>query len=246
MFLKKFIKNTAHPWPEQIAGVLTKVSARAGRFSLRYDDKCQAVVLVWPEKLKPTAARLVFAQKFVAAHQDWILQQNETHIKNIKYAGDNVLVHGQPYSLHYRPGRGVDDIVGSHIFIHGDARHFQGRVTRLLKKYAALEILPILRAKEAVLNLSPSDLKLFDPKTRWGSCTARGRVMLSWRLILAPPVVMDYVIAHEIAHRVHMNHGAKFWALCDDLADDSQAAQDWLKKEGRRLMSLRFSATPGS
>ena len=80
---------------------------------------------------------------------------------------------------------------------------------------------------------------MIDPKTRWGSCAPDGSMMFSWRLILAPPDVLDYVVAHEVAHRIHMNHSPKFWALCASLTADAGEAKRWLKKNGHALMAYR-------
>jgi predicted metal-dependent hydrolase len=74
-----------------------------------------------------------------------------------------------------------------------------------------------------------------DPKGRWGSCSHRGRLSFSWRLILAPEWVLDYVIAHEVAHLVEMNHGPRFWRLVERLYPDSLRPREWLRRNGTRL-----------
>lgn len=84
----------------------------------------------------------------------------------------------------------------------------------------------------------PQKISIRDTKTRWGSCSAKGDVMLSWRLLLMPEAVMDYVVAHEVAHRVHHNHGRKFWALCASLTSDAPAARRWLRHHGAEVMGL--------
>ena len=81
----------------------------------------------------------------------------------------------------------------------------------------------------------PSGLQLSSARTRWGSCTAAGVIRLNWRLLQAPPAVLDYVMAHELAHLEHMNHSPAFWAETARLYPDWQTARRWLKQHGAEL-----------
>ena len=83
---------------------------------------------------------------------------------------------------------------------------------------------------------------LRDTRSRWGSCTAEGALMYSWRLVMAPPEVLRYVAAHEVAHLVEMNHSHRFWAVVEGLYPDWQAQRAWLHRHGGALHSLRFGA----
>jgi hypothetical protein len=87
----------------------------------------------------------------------------------------------------------------------------------------------------SAIGRAPPPIGIRDPKARWGSCSAKGRLSFSWRLIMAPPTVLDYVAAHEVAHLLHLNHGAKFKAALSDLAANEAEAQDWLTREGSGL-----------
>ena len=78
-------------------------------------------------------------------------------------------------------------------------------------------------------------LSIRDPATRWGSCSATGSLSFSWRLILAPPAVLDYVVAHEIAHLRELNHSARFWSEVAGLVGDSKAERAWLRRNGTQL-----------
>ena len=82
-----------------------------------------------------------------------------------------------------------------------------------------------------------------DQKSRWGSCTSDGQLSFSWRLILAPSYVLDYVTAHEVAHLVEMNHGARFWRLVDRAVPRLEAARQWLHDHGAELH--RYGPSPG-
>ncbi len=75
-----------------------------------------------------------------------------------------------------------------------------------------------------------------DQKTRWGSCSARGTLSFNWRLMLAPPAVLDYVVVHELCHLTHMNHSAAFWALVESVCPDYRIHRKWLKEHGQELV----------
>lgn len=87
-------------------------------------------------------------------------------------------------------------------------------------------------------------ITLRDTRSRWGSCSARGDLMFSWRLIMAPPEVLDYVAAHEVAHLEEMNHSPAFWAACAGLCPGYQAPRRWLKTHGAALQAWRFDSLP--
>lgn len=78
-------------------------------------------------------------------------------------------------------------------------------------------------------------IRIGDPQTQWGSCHPDGRISYSWRLMLAPEVARDYIVAHEVAHLVHNNHGKGFWQLCKQLSADFEAGHGWIKNEGKSL-----------
>jgi predicted metal-dependent hydrolase len=96
---------------------------------------------------------------------------------------------------------------------------------------------PLAYQKAATIGKKISKIDLRDTKSRWGSCSTDKRLMLSWRLIMAPPEILDYVVAHEVAHLKHMDHSKKFWDLCYELANgDGDYARQWLKDNGNNLM----------
>jgi predicted metal-dependent hydrolase len=88
----------------------------------------------------------------------------------------------------------------------------------------------------------PARLRLADPGGRWGSCSSAGDIMLSWRLVLAPPEVLDYVAAHEVAHLAQMNHSPAFWATVAALVPDYAPRRTWLQRHGATLHLWRFEA----
>jgi predicted metal-dependent hydrolase len=119
--------------------------------------------------------------------------------------------------------------------VAGEFDHAPRRLLDWLKRQANLD----LRARVAVhadrLDLEPSRICVRDQATRWGSCSTSGALSFSWRLVLAPPLVLDYLAAHEVAHLAHMNHGKRFWKLVAKTMPQYQEAQVWLRKHGASL-----------
>ena len=220
--------------PAEVGGVRVKPSVRARRLSLRIDARAGDVVLVWPRRASEKSAL-----QFVCENRRWIeTQKSRLTGERLLQAGDKVSVRGCDYVIEHRSGRGVTRFEGDAIVVHGDIAHFPRRLRDFLKKESRRVLTECAREKTRELNLYFKSLRVIDPNTRWGSCGHDGRLMFSWRLILAPEDVLDYVVAHEIAHLVHMNHSKKFWALCASLTKDAAASRRWLREHGMRL--LRF------
>ena len=224
----------ATPPPAEISGVRVVPSRRARRMNLRVEARTGEVVLTLPPR-----ASVARAQAFVEKSRRWI-ESHRQRAQELPGARDGMrlAVRGAEYTLRHVPGRGLSRFEGEEIIIHGAPEHLPRRLRDFLKAQAA-EILPPLAAEKASrLGLPPVPLRVLDPRARWGSCGPDGRIMLSWRLVLTPPLVMDYVVAHEVAHRRHLNHGKKFWALCDSLCEDGPTARAWLKAHGDRVMRM--------
>ncbi len=226
-----FFKSKTIP-PAEIAGIRVRPSMRARRMSLRVEARSGEVVLVFPKRGSEKSAL-----RFIAQNRDWIEKQLLKKPAAQKIVpGASLSLLGRAYSVEHKPGRGVTRIEGGRIIVHGDPAHMQRRLRDFLKKEAARVLTALTFEKTAALGLKMTSIRVIDPRTRWGSCGADGRLMFSWRLILAPEAVMDYVVAHEVAHRIHMNHSKKFWALCATLTPDAAHSRRWLKTHGPRLM----------
>lgn len=234
--LKKTVPVAARkPVPSEIDGVRVKPSARARRMSLRLDVKLGDVVLVWPKRASEAGAR-----RFIEKNKEWIAQSRRKATPPQVFAEGGVIsVQGQDFVIVRRDGRGVARLEGDALIVHGKPEYLHRRVKDFLKAQARAVLEESAARKQEQLGLVPKTIRVIDPRTRWGSCAPDGRLMFSWRLILAPPPVLDYLVAHEVAHRVHMNHGRRFWALCDSLAENAGAARRWLKKNGVALMSYK-------
>jgi predicted metal-dependent hydrolase len=128
-------------------------------------------------------------------------------------------------------------IVDGEILVRGDPAHLARRVRDHLIALAGAEIASRARRLAAQIGRDVARVTLRDTRSRWGSCSARGNLSFSWRLIFAPEPVLDYVVAHEVAHLVEMNHGQRFWKLVADLVPDNAGPRAWLKRHRTRLLS---------
>ncbi|MEQ1438101.1 SprT family zinc-dependent metalloprotease [Fontimonas sp. SYSU GA230001] len=106
---------------------------------------------------------------------------------------------------------------------------------RELMHHAGVESRRLLDAEAARLGVRWTRLSIADPRSQWGSCAPDGTVSLSWRLIMAPPPVLRYVVVHELCHRVHMDHSAHFWSLVAQQLPDYLQHKAWLREHGQRL-----------
>jgi predicted metal-dependent hydrolase len=127
---------------------------------------------------------------------------------------------------------------GGEIVVGGSAEFLPRRVADFYRAEArrALSALALHKAEAAALR--PRRVSVKDTSSRWGSCAADRSLAFSWRLVMAPPFVQDYVAAHEVAHLRHMNHGPRFWALVAQLTPHSASAMAWLKREGPGLLRI--------
>lgn len=115
-------------------------------------------------------------------------------------------------------------------------------VAAYLRARAQSVLVPAAQSAAARLGREIRRISLRDTRSRWGSCTAQGNLMFSWRLAMAPPEVQLYVASHEAAHLVEMNHGPRFWQLVERLSPDWRARRNWLRKHGPSLHRYSFDA----
>ncbi len=207
-------------------------SPRARRLTLRA-DAVRGIVRV----SLPPRAQLAEAEAFVTAHHGWIASRVACWPVAVPFApGAPIPFDGTTLTLDWtagRPARVVRD--GDRLVLGGVAATVPGRTLRWLRAAALADLAPATTALAARLGRTAT-VAVRDPASRWGSCAASGAITYSWRLILAPPAVRQSVVAHEVAHLIHPNHGAAFWALAADLTDgDLAAARGWLKRHGAGL-----------
>jgi predicted metal-dependent hydrolase len=201
---------------------------------LRVDHARQRVVLVAPS----TVARR-HAVDFLVRHEGWLNARLAQLPTARPFAdGATVPILGAPHVIRGDATRlrGLVSRDAGFVTVPGAPDHLGRKLTEFLKKEAKREIETRANTKAASIGKRIGGLSIRDTRSRWGSCSTRGGLAFSWRLILAPEWVLDYVVAHEVAHLKEMNHGPRFWALCAGLTDgDPKAARAWLRQNGSAL-----------
>ena len=220
--------------------VALRRSARARRISLKVSRLDGAITLTLPLR---TPRRQ--GECFLAEREAWLRSALVEVPTALPVTPGAILpVQGQSLELVRAPGRGVRRLGDQLILpLQGHA----GRLTgNWLKLQARNRILPVVTEMALALGAAamrpPGRLRLSDPRGRWGSCAASGNLMLSWRLMLAPPEVLDYVIAHEVAHLAQMNHSPAFWATVERLMPEYHRHRAWLRTNGAGLHRFDFEA----
>ncbi len=217
------------------ARVAWRRSARARRVSLRIDPRDGAVIVTLPMRASRRAGL-----SLLTSHADWVSARIEALPGAVKLADGEILpLHGVPHRIAHVPGgRGGAWVAEGEIRVSGEAEFRARRVTDLLRREARRSLGEIVAVKAGQAGVRPARITVKDTRTRWGSCAANGNLAFSWRLVMAPPYVQDYVAAHEVAHLRHMNHGAHFWALVAELTPHRDAARVWLRDSGPLLLRV--------
>jgi predicted metal-dependent hydrolase len=213
--------------------ILLRPSARARRLSLRVSGIDGRVTVSYPLHASERQA-LAFAEE----KADWIRGQLARRPDVVAVApGVVVPVEGRWLTVVPGKGRGVKVEEGRLLAPAGRPGVAVGAFLRALARERLAEASD---RHAAVLGRGFGRLTLRDTRSRWGSCSSAGDLMYSWRLVMAPPEVLDYVAAHEVAHLAHMHHGPAFWAEVRRLYGDHRAARGWLRREGGALHRFRF------
>jgi hypothetical protein len=228
------------------AAVRLRVSGRARRVSLRIDSARREVVAT-----APSPRRLAEAAAFALERRDWIAARL-AELPNVQLLAPGTLIDvlGRPCRLESGTGRArwraAEDGQPLGLVSPGEGEAFARGVVRQLKAEARRVLTERTEAWVQALDQPMPTIAIADAKGRWGSCRpARtrgfgasvevGRIRYSWRLVLAPFPVLDYVAAHECAHLIEANHSPRFWAVVHGLVGDHRPHRAWLRANGQRL-----------
>ncbi len=232
MSLPKQVSHPAGKVPMRV-----RVSRRARRLALKIDAQADAVELVLPPRTS-----LPRALNFLKTNRDWLESRLAALPPRIVFEdGEKVPVLGTPFRIrHVARSReqGPVWIEGREIRVSGEEAHIARRVRDFLKDKAREETGRRARRLAAQLDRKVGRISVRDTTTRWGSCSANGNLAFSWRLIMAPEAVLHYVVAHEVAHLVEMNHGPRFWRLVDRLVPQVERQRDWLNDNRAWLLRI--------
>lgn len=242
-FRALFFKRTSEPVTIDVAHegevfqVRLRGHPRARRYTLRIHSTSREVVLSMPPR-----GSVKQATDFARKNAAWIAVRLKKLPQAVPFGhGTIVPLRGVDHRIEHRSGvRGTVwtevGASGEHLLcVAGAEPHVPRRVRDYLKREAKADLDVASRKAAAVLGVTVKRVAIRDQSSRWGSCSTTGVLSYSWRLILAPPFVLDYLAAHEAAHLVEMNHSRAFWRVVKRICPDMDRAKTWLDTHGTAL-----------
>jgi hypothetical protein len=205
---------------------------RARRLILRLDAAGEHAFVVMPPHVTPAEARA-----FAITHAGWVRDRLARLTARVPFAdGAAIPILGVVHRVRHDPGAlpqvHLDERA---LMVGGGADRVASRIAAWLKAEARRQIAPRVARDAARIGRSVGSIAIRDTRSRWGSCSAGGRLSFSWRLVMAPAFVLDYVVAHEVAHLAVAGHGQAFWRTVETLTTEMTAARAWLRRHGRDL-----------
>jgi hypothetical protein len=211
--------------------------AASRRLTLRVSSATGTIVLTMPPGVSIETAR-----RFAEGQAGWIAARCARVPERIAFAPGAILpLRGIPHRIAHEPGRraapapALDPGGEPILLVRGEADAVPGRIRRFLAASAAADLRVAVERYTAAIGIPARRVTIRDTRSRWGSCSATGSLNFSWRLILAPPIVLDYLAAHEVAHLEELNHSPRFWALLRNICPATDEAERWLKRHGNGL-----------
>ena len=210
-------------------------SARARRMTLRVSRFDGRVTLSIPQFVSAKDA-----VTFARSRETWLRSAlDDVEAPKSVSHGAVIPFRGEPLSISTSEDVRRTHFAADQLWVRPDR---PGNAVRaFLKTQARDRLVTASDACAKALGVTFCAISLRDTRSRWGSCTSDGRLMYSWRLIMAPDEVLDYVVAHEVSHLVHLNHSKEFWSTVESICPDFQIHRRWLKDEGPTLMRYAFS-----
>jgi predicted metal-dependent hydrolase len=237
LFRRKFPESAEAVIDGEVVPVVVKVSTRARSYRLSLPHAGDPVLTV------PSYGRWAEAAEFLDRHVPWLAERLRTQERPVAFVAGAIV-----------PLRGVDHVIRATgrvrgqvelgetasgepaLFVPGDPEHRPRRLIDWFKSEAQRDLAVRVRVHAKRLGVEVKSVRLRSQATRWGSCSANGNLNFNWRLVLAPPFVLDYVAAHEVSHLLRMDHSPKFWKVVERTLPDMARGRDWLKINGRQLM----------
>ncbi len=212
--------------------VAIRRSPRARRIQIRIAPVGGAVELVLPR-----GATRAEGLAFLKAKSGWIAERTASAPGRVPFEDGTALPFlGDELTIRLvassRPGVRRE---GPALCVSGRPQDVPPRVEAWLRRAARAEVEPLVEEKAARLGARHGRITFRDTTSRWGSCSAKGNLGFSWRLVMAPPPVLDYVVAHEVAHLLEHNHGKRFWAHVARLCENPETSRAWLRRNGAAL-----------
>jgi predicted metal-dependent hydrolase len=220
-----------------------RFSAKAKRRRIRVSSKGVEVVL-------PLRADAKQAESLLRDHSDWLMRQTQrmAEMGQLRDAQNEqtkstLLLRGQPMQLHITTEAtarvyGRVEHNGDKLIVYlptGSDIDAQLVLESWLRRQARHDLLKQITERSAQMSLIPNRIYLMNQRTRWGSCSSKRNLSFNWRLVLAPPEILDYIVVHELAHLKEMNHSQRFWLLVRSFCPDFERHKRWLKENEWRL-----------
>ena len=215
------------------------VNRRARRLSVRIDGRAGEAVVI-----APSLRTLPQAVDFARSRALWIAERLAARPESTPLTpGQEILLAGRSVRLEATgtaaAARLVETEAGPAIRAGGEGEAFSRRVLNFLKAEARRRLTERTEVHRATLGQAPVRLSITDSRTRWGSCSPHARtIRYSWRVVMAPEAVLDYLAAHEVAHLVHADHSPSYWAVVQRLVGDHRPFRKWLREHGAALHAV--------
>lgn len=217
---------------DRTAPLTARVNQRARRLIVKVDPVKGRVIVTAPSK-----RALTDAIDFARTRAHWISKELEAGAVARPFAAGEVFPYrGAPIVIE-TSGRMRDGVrlERGKLIAGGEARHVNRRVTEWLRSEAKTALTERVDHYAALLGRRRGPIAIRDTRSRWGSCARDGAMSFSWRLIMAPPEILDYVAAHECAHLVYLNHSADYWRTLQSLKVNVRVAREWFTLHGPSL-----------
>jgi predicted metal-dependent hydrolase len=242
-----FARRKVEPFPDRfevatdsgMVAVDLRRHPRARNYTLRVGGPARPPVLTMPKR-----GSLNEARRFLDRHSGWLKSQID------KLPPATAIADGQPlpfrgvmHVIRHDPARRGTVTIGTDgetpiLIAAGDPRHLRRRVVDFMKREAKRDLEWAVIRHSLAIGVRAKAIRLRDQTSRWGSCSPEGHLSFSWRLIMAPPLVLDYLAAHEVAHMRELNHSRSFWRLCESLCPETSVARAWLAHNGPALHAI--------
>lgn len=224
--------------------VRLRVNARARRMTLRLPIGTAGPVLTVPPRVKEAVAL-----DFLQTHRDWLEARLARRPAITPFAdGATFPLRGTPHTIvhdgHLRGGvrTGADEAGAALLIVSGEPAALPRRVAAYLRREAEAELKAAVTRHTAALGIGARAVRIRDTTSRWGSCTSDRVLSFSWRVVMAPPFVLNYLVAHEVAHLKEMNHSPAFWRIVAWLDPQARQGRLWLKQHGASLHAIGGAA----
>ena len=220
---------------KQSIKVQIKYNSRAKHTILRIDPRTDALIITVPKVLSPSKIR-----RLVEKNANWIFEKISLLPPKTPF------IDGQTFNLmgkniiicHDRDNLVGVKLINGTLIVSGKVEHISRRIKDWLKKYAYNILASKVRGMAANLDASFGRISIRDNRSSWGSCSSQGNISFSWRLIMAPEPVVNYIVAHEVAHLVYLNHSKEFWNTVGSLDTNYQESRNWLRTNGDFLQRV--------